>query len=269
MPRVEELIDRVAPATFITIIDLCKGYYQVPLAETAKKKTAFITPGRKYQFTRMPFGLKNAPATFQRLMDGILGGLEYAAAYIDDVVVASDTWDNHLIHLQEVLGRIAQAGLKVKKLKCVFGRAEVSFLGHRLGKGKVHPQVAKVEAVRNFTKPTTKKALRGFLGLVGYYRRFVPDFASNSATLTDATGKKHPDTLQWNDKMTTEFEYLRNSLSERTQLHTFDPQRETDLHTNASDRGIRGILLQVDKEGREVPIAYFSRSCCRDSRNTP
>lgn len=117
-------------------MDLCKGYYQVPLAEKHKRKTAFITPGGKYQFTRMPFGLKNTPAVFQRLMDNILGGLEYADTYIEDIIISSRTWEDHLKHLKEVMDRIDNAGLKVKHSKCVFGRAEVSFLGHRLGKVK-------------------------------------------------------------------------------------------------------------------------------------
>lgn len=137
MPRIEELLDKVAPTEYITTMDLCKGYYQVPLAEEDKAKTAFLTPMGKFQFTRMPFGLKNAPAVFQRLMDGILGGLDFAAAYIDDVVVASKTWEEHLQHLRTVMDRITASGLKVKRTKCVFGGAEVQFLGHRIGRGVV------------------------------------------------------------------------------------------------------------------------------------
>lgn len=249
----------MAPALFITTMDLCKGYYQVPLEENSKKKTAFITPQGKFKFNRMPVGLKNAPAVFQRLMNGVLQDLPYAAAYIDDVVVASNSWEEHLQHLKTVLERIREAGLTLKLSKCVFRKAEISFLGHHLGRGKVKPQATKIEAVRNFPQPATKKDMKVFLGLVGYYRRFIPQFASHSAQLTDATGKKCADKIQWTDRMKEEFEYLKEKLADSTELHTFNPQKETLLHTDASDRGIGGVLIQLDERGEEVPIAFFSK----------
>lgn len=207
----------------------------------------------------MPFGLKNAPATFQRLMDGILGDLNYAAAYIDDVVMTSDTWENHLENLRIIMDRLTEAGMKLKRQKCAFRKAEVQFLGHQLGGGKVQPQQTKVEAIRNFRKPVTKKDLRTFLGLVGYYRRFIQDFGANSAKLTDATGKLFPDKLEWTRDMEREFETLRGALLEKTSLNTFDPNRETVLHTDALDCGVGGVLVQQTQTGEEVPIAFFSR----------
>lgn len=209
MPRVEELVDRVAPAKFITTMDLCKGYYQVPLAEATREKTAFVIPYSKFHFCRMPFGLKNAPALFQRLMDAVLDGMERADAYIDDVVVASETWEQNLEDLKETFDRIRQSGLSIKRSKCVFGKAEVEFLGHRLGKGKVMPQAVKVEAINRFPRPVTKRDLRAFLGLTGYYHRFIPDFSSHSSELTDATAKD---------------EHLKKALISDTLLAAFDPK---------------------------------------------
>lgn len=133
MPRIEEL----APAQYITTLDLNKGYYQVPLSDSAKQKMAFITPQGKFQFRKMPFGLQNAPAVFQRMMDDILAGHPRSAAYIDDIVIASSTWNEHIRDLREVFTRVKETGLTVKETKCTFAQATVSFLGHHLGKGKI------------------------------------------------------------------------------------------------------------------------------------
>lgn len=168
MPRIEELIDKVAPVAFISTVELAKGYYQVPLAEDIQHKTAFITPQGKFKFKWMPFRLKNAPAVFQRLMQTILQDLPYASAYLDDVVVYSHTWKEHLQHLGEVFRHLSDAGLTLKLKKCAFGRAQVSFLGHILGRGTVQPQEMKVEALKMYKKPKTKRDLRAFLGLIGY-----------------------------------------------------------------------------------------------------
>lgn len=259
MPRIDELVDRVAPATFISTMDLNKGYYQVPLDEDSKRKTAFITPQGKFQFCRMPFGLCNAPAVFQRMMDVILADCPQAAAYIDDIVITSNTWEEHLKDLAEVFRRLEGAGLTVKKAKCAFGKAEVGFLGHWLGGERVRPQQAKLEALQEYATPKTKKDLRAFLGFIGYYRRFVPDFATKSALLTDAISKHQPKTLHWTDEMEAEFQHLKGALVESTSLYTFDPGLQTVIHTDASDRGLGAVLLQVDDEGQERPVAYFSR----------
>ena len=129
----------------------------------------------------MPFGLQGAPATFQRMVDKILNGLnEFAGAYIDDVIVYSKTWGAHLQQLEAVLGKIQEAGLTVKWKKCQFGMAKCGYLGHVIGSGKVCPESAKSEAVRKFEQPTTKTRVRSFLGLTGYYRKFIPDYMQRS-----------------------------------------------------------------------------------------
>jgi hypothetical protein len=137
MPRVEDLIDRVGNATYITTLDLTKGYWQVPVAVEDREKTAFTTPCGLFQFTRMPFGLKGAPATFQRMVDRLLNGLgEFASAYMDDVIIFSTSWSDHQTHLESVLQQIQKAGLTIKKRKCQFAMAECVYLGHRVVMGK-------------------------------------------------------------------------------------------------------------------------------------
>ena len=175
MPRIDDLIDRLGRANFILTLDLTRGYWQVPVPVDSRPKTAFVTLFGLYQFNVMPFGLQGAPATFQRLMDRVLQGLgEYSAAYLDDVVY-SETWEEHLQHTSAVLQRLREAGLTAKARKCNFGSRQCVYLGHLVGSGHVQPEPSKLRAVRNLTRPRTKKEIRLFLGFTGYYRRFIED----------------------------------------------------------------------------------------------
>ena len=151
-----------------------------------KQKNAFSSPLGKYEFSRMPFGLKNTPATFQRLIDTLFDDTQrYIVAYIDDVAVYSHEWVEHLQHLQEALNRIQGAGLMLRPDKCLIGASSFEFLGHKVG-GGVRPLEEKVEAVTRFSQPTTKQGVRAFLGLTGYYRRFIPEYAKRTGHLMDA-----------------------------------------------------------------------------------
>lgn len=190
MPRIEDLLERIGRANYITTLDLCKGYWQVPLENQSRLLTAFRTPLGLFQFTVMPFGLHGAPATFQRLMDKVLRGCEdCSATYLDDVVVFSMTWEEHLEHIRRVLGAINAVGLTLNLQKCEWAKQKTSYLGFQLGRGEVRPQVDKVEAIRNSPRPQTKTQVRSFLGLVGWYRRFIPQFATLATPLTNLTCK--------------------------------------------------------------------------------
>ena len=163
MPRIDELIDRLGKSCFISTIDLTWGYWQVPVVEEDRHKTAFITPYGLYQFNVMPFGLQGVPATFQRLMNQVLQGQEsFAAAYLDDVIIYSKTWGEHLKHMEEVWQRLKEAGLTVKLRKCQFGMAHCVYLGHVVGSGVVRPEPMKVRAVNVFPVPRTKKECECF-----------------------------------------------------------------------------------------------------------
>ena len=149
-------------------MDLNKGFYQIPLTVADMPKTAFSTPWGKFQFTRMPFGLSNAPATFQHLMHVALAGLEsFCNAYMDDIIIFSDSWKEHLEHIQLVVEKLRQAGLRAKPSKCCWGIAFLSYLGHVAGKGKVSVPECKVKSIREFVKPVIKKDLHPFLVLLG------------------------------------------------------------------------------------------------------
>ena len=259
IPRVDDLIDQVSRAPYITTLDLTKGYWQVPVAVEDREKTAFTTPFGLFQFTRMPFGLKGAPATFQRMVDRLLDGLEFASAYIDDVIVFSRTWNEHLRHLRVVMEKLQRAGLTVRRKKCQFGMAECSYLGHVVGSGRVCPEAAKIQAVRSFEQPVTKSGVRSFLGLAGYYRKFVPDYAAIAAPLTDLTRKSKPSHVVWTPECDDAFNQLKDSLCSSPVLKSPEWDKTFVLQTDASGRGVGAVLSQAGEDGSDRPVVYFSR----------
>lgn len=259
MPRVDELIDRLGNAKFLTTLDLCKGYWQVPLTNSSKDLTTFRVPSGLFRFTVMPFGLHGAPATFQRLVDRVLKGAEqYAAAYIDDIVVYSGTWEDHLKHLADVFRRITNAGLVINGKKCHIAKPEVQYLGYVIGGGGIRPQVGKVDAVAAAVLPNTKKRLRSFLGLVGWYRRLIPNFSSRAALLTDMTRKSSPTKVRWTKDAENAFNDLKDCLCQKPVLQCPDFNLSFTVQTDASEVGLGAVLLQGE-EGQQLPVQYISR----------
>ena len=260
MPRVDDMIDALGKAKYITTLDLARGYWQVPVLEESRPLTAFATPYGLYQFRVMPFGLQGAPATFQRMMDQVLADCsEYAAAYLDDVIIHSTCWEDHVRHVRDVLQKLRRAGLTIKPKKCQFGMNSCLYLGHVVGNGEVRPEKAKLQAVEEFPTPTTKKQVRAFLGLTGYYRKFIPDFAEVAAPLTDLTRKNMPVKPPWTDDCGRAFSTLKRILCSEPILRSPDFQREFILQTDASEKGIGAVLSQFDDAGSEHPVAFYSR----------
>ena len=197
MPRID-LIDRLGKAKYITALDLTWGYLGILADARGSKrqhKTAFTTPFGLFQFKVMPFGLNGAPASFQT-MDQVINGLyNFTAAYLDDLVIFSNTCEERLEHIQSVLQRLRGAGLTAKPKKCQFGMEYCIYLGHVVGGGALRPEALKVEAVEQFKAPETKKQVRAFLGLTGYYRKFIPNYATIAAPLTDLMRKSAPNNV--------------------------------------------------------------------------
>nr|XP_054591237.1 uncharacterized protein LOC129155100 isoform X2 [Nothobranchius furzeri] len=256
--RIDDVINRLGKSMFLSTLDLCKGYWQVPLSQESREFTAFRTPWGLFQFAVLPFGLHGAPATFQRLMDEVLRGCEdYACAYLDDIVIFSRSWEDHMKHLQSILSRLRDAGLTVNPSKCVLARREVEYLGFRVGDGVVKPLVAKVQALESCQTPRTKKQLRSFLGLAGYYHRFIPHFSSRAALLTDMTGSKYPNVIQWTEKAMAAYRDMQHALGKESVLKCPDFDEPFVLQTDASDRGIGAVLLQGHENLH--PVAFISR----------
>ncbi|KAL1264151.1 hypothetical protein QQF64_004506 [Cirrhinus molitorella] len=211
MPRVDELIERLSTAQYLTTLDLYKGFWQIPLNEQSKELTAFKTPFGHFHFRVLPFGLHGAPSTFQRMIDHILRGTEaFAAAYLDDIIIFSEPWEQHLQHVKEILSKIRAAGLTIRPDKCSFAKPETVYLGHVLGRGVIRPQQGKLEATRDAKQPTTKKQIHSFLGLVGWYRHFIPQFSSRAVALTNKKDK--PNKVIWTDDCEIAFVDLKETL---------------------------------------------------------
>ncbi|CAM4512955.1 unnamed protein product [Caretta caretta] len=268
MPRTDELLEKLGRAQFISTLDLTKGYWQVPLDESAKERSAFITHLGLYEFNVLPFGLRNAPATFQRLVDGLLAGLgEYAVAYLDDVAIFSDSWADHLEHLQKVLERIREAGLTVKAKKCQIGLNRVTYLGHQVGQGTISPLQAKVDAIQKWPVPKSKKQVQSFLGLAGYYRRFVPHYSQIAAPLTDLTKKKQPNAVQWTGKCQKAFKKLKATLMSDPVLRAPDFDKPFLVTTDASERGVGAVLMQKGPDQEFHPVVFLSKKLSERESN--
>ena len=267
MPRVDELIERLGPARFVSTLDLTKGYWQVPLTHRAKPKTAFVTPDGLFNYTVLPFGVHGAPATFQRLMDRVLRPHRaYAAAYLDDIVIQSTSWAEHLEHLEAILGALRRAGLTANAKKCRLGLTETDYLGFTIGRGCVKPQTRKVEKIKNWPRPVTKKQTKSFLGLIAYYSKFINNFSTIAAPLYELTRQRLPHHVTWTDEAEEAFRALKQALCEEPVLIAPDFNKPFLLHTDASRTGLGAVLSQV-VDNQEHPVTYVSRKMLKHELN--
>lgn len=258
LPRIDDQVDRLQGGVYFTSLDLRSGYYQIPLKETAKKYTSFVTTSGQYEYNRMPFGLTNAPRVFQRLMNRILLPLkDIASVYLDDVLLHAKTVEEALNGLRKALLIFREEGLKLNMKKCSFLVTSVSFLGYEIGNGTVRPGAEKTESIRQFSPPKNVRQVRQFLGLTGYFRQFVKNYALIAKPITMLLRK---DTKwKWESKHQTAFEELKEILCKRPVLALFDPRATTEIHTDASSIGVAGIMLQRLSDDKLHPVAYFSR----------
>jgi hypothetical protein len=269
LPRIDDILDTVGGCQFFTSLDLASGYWQVGLDEESSPKSAFVTHCGLYEFTRMPFGMCNAPATFQRLMEVVLADLLWKEcfAYIDDILVSTRDFRGHLKTLQEVFNRIRKAGLRLKAKKCQFLKTSVSYLGHLVTREGIQPDPAKTDKVVNYPLPTNVNEVRSFLGLASYYRRFVPGF-SQIATPLHCLLKKDAE-FYWSVECQQAFEQLKSKLSTAPVLAypRFNTEHPFILETDASGKGLGAVLAQQQDDGKVHPIAFASRALNNHERN--
>ena len=214
LPRMEDLVENLGDAKFISKLNLTKGYWQIPLSQETQETSAFITPYCLYQFKVMPFGMTSAPATFQRMIQQVLSGLEqFSGAFLDDVIIYSDTFENHLQHVEAVFQRLRNVNLVAKPSKSELGQAQVKYIGNLVGVGQLRPLRSKIESIEQYPIPETKTQLRQFLGLAGYYRRFIPIFSEIAAPLTDKIGKKQSNRVKWSSACDQAFLTLKHCMT--------------------------------------------------------
>ena len=268
IPNMEEIIAEVGGAEIFSKIDLCKGYWQIPVREGDRDKTAFVTPDGQYQFKVLPFGMVNAPSLFTRMMRSLLDGIPNVVHYIDDILIFSSSWEEHVQDVRRVLTALRAAHLTAKPTKCHFGCNKVEFLGHMIGEGKISPTQEGVEKVLKAARPTTKKEVRAFIGLVAYYRKFIPNMAVIAAPLTDLTKNNAPNKVIWGDAQETAFRTLKERVSKYPILRLPEGSKEFILRTDASDVGIGAVLMQAH-EDKLFPIQFASRKLHARERAYP
>ena len=259
MITLDEILEKVGSSGCLSKLDLSKGFYQIGIDEESKEKTAFVTPFGKFRFNRMPFGLRNAPAIFQRTMEEVLRGCYgFAAPYIDDILIFSKDGVEHVQHLREVLRCLSENGLTVKEDKCLFGRTHLEYLGHLIGQGQLAVPSHRAAAMEAYILPKTRTQLRSFLGSMSYYRRFIANYARFSAILSPATSKAAPSVVVWDAARLEAFNTLKGLLCSVCSLTIPSSEDCFVLNTDASGLGI-GATLNVRRDGVEKPVAFFSR----------
>ena len=257
IPDIEQLFIKLSKKKFFTKVDLSKGFWQIKIQPEDRPKTAFQAPQGLFQFTRMPFGLVTAPATFARMMR--LLNLDKCSSmnFFDDILTASETWEQHLIDVKQMLTCLEQYGLTVRPSKIYAGFQELEFLGHMIGGGTIRPELSKVEKILSVPKPNSKKQIRSLMGLLGYYRRYIPAYSVITAPITDQL-KGNKKTIDWSPECEEALTQVQQLLSQKPILILPDLNKTFTVQTDASNVGIAGVMLQ-DLGGKLHPVAYVSR----------
>ena len=268
MPDIENLFSKLANAKYLSKIDLAKGYWQVPVKEEDKPKTAFSTPEGQFQWRVMPFGLKTAGAVFSRMMRKLLAplGMSEIDNFMDDLMIATSTKERHLECLRALFARLREVQLAARPSKCKLGFRRLEYLGHVVGQGEIKPEGDKMQRIKETVRPTTKKQVRSFLGLVGYYRRFVPNFSAIAAPLSDLTKGGKPGPIQWNDSCERAFQTLKERLCSEPICCLPDCNKPFVLQTDASDIGIGAVLCQDQGQGLQI-VACASKKLTGAEKN--
>ena len=274
LPQIEDSLDSLNGAIIFTSLDLKSGYWQVELDKDRIPYTAFtVGPLGFYECLCMPFRLTNAPATFQRLMENCLGDLHlnWCIIYLDDIIVYSETPEEHIERLEGVFKKLSKAGLKLKPSKCEFSKERIAYLGHIVSKAGIETDPKKIAAVKLWPRPETTTQVRKFLGFTNYYRKFLYHYAQIARPLNklisgDNASKKRTK-IVWDDNCEEAFQKLKELCSNTPCLAYPDYKREFKLNTDASESGLGAVLAQKKDDGIECPIAYASRTLSKFERN--
>ena len=263
LPKIDEMYAKLKGAKVFSTIDLRSGYHHITLGKSSRAKTAFVMPFGKYKFLMVPFGLAQAPAYFQLLMNKVLNGLKFAMTYLDDIIIFSKNESQHLENLETVFSHLREAGLKMKWSKCDFFKSEIHYLGHLISPEGISPLPNKLDCIQHMPAPKNMKEIKQFLGLTGYYRKFVPRFADISRPLTTLTKKDKK--FEWTPACQKSFDLLKETLCGEPVLKYADTSKPYTLYTDASKLGWAGVLTQshttvIDGKSTTTdhPVAFVS-----------
>lgn len=243
---------------YFSKLDIQNAYLQLPLDSASKQYLTINTHRGLFQYNRLPFGVASAPAIFQRHMEVLLQGLDGVSVYLDDILVAGRTFDEHLHRLSEVLERLQKAGMHLNKQKCFFLRSSVEYLGHVVDEEGIHPTEENVRAIKEAPAPTNVTQLRSFLGLINYYNKFLPNLAATLTPLYTLLNKCKR--WVWTDQQQAAFQLAKDALQSNSLFTHYDPSKPLLLACDASDYGIGAVLSHIVDDGKEKPIAFVSRT---------
>ena len=258
IPEQEELFNQLYKAKYFTLVDLTKGYWQIPISEESKPFTAFRVLGNHYMFHYLPFGLSGAPNHFNKIVMSMLKGLDNVLFYFDDICIFSESWDAHIKSVRNVFGALRENGFTLKPSKLEVGFTNVKFLGHNVGQGVVKPDPSNVKKILEFKTPTTKKEVRSLIGLVNYYSKFIPKYSELIYPFTELLCRGRSLRVDWNQECAVALGRVQDFLCKYPILRLPDPVLPFFLQTDASDKGISGILSQC-VNGILHPVKFVSR----------
>jgi transposase InsO family protein len=262
----DDIFPKLSGSKFYSTFDFCKGYWAIPMEENSKDCTSFITPRGLMRFRVMPFGMVNAGSTYNRMVRKLLEGSTNLESYVDDIIGYSQNWAYHLSVLRDLFERVKRANLSLKPSKCKIGYDTVDFLGHTLKTDFIGPQSETVGRILTLKRPQTKRQCRSLLGLVNFYRRYIPNCATLIAPISDLIKNQAPNHVVWGDKQEQAFSQIKDKLSSEPILKLPDLQKDFTVQTDASETGIGACLLQ-EYEGKNHPVMYASKKLLDREQN--
>lgn len=259
-PTIQDVIDKVVNCEYFTVLDINSAFWSITLKEKDREKTSFITKYGKFMFKVLPFGLKNAPATFQRILSNLIRKNDldnFCINYIDDILIFSKTWEEHLQHIETILKVVNAEGFKLKLVKCIFAAKSVKYLGHTISKNKVSPAQGNLTSIQNLQRPSDKTSVRSILGSINFYLRYIENSSQKLEPLHRLLRKDVK--FVWSEECEEAFKMIKDYLCSAPILAIYDVKKPVYIETDASFKGIGATLKQPQENGILHPVAYYSR----------